>query len=173
MSLLSPLKERKKVYLIVLLSLIASTALGSAWSIGEAEAEETVRQFKSMLPERISPLFIFSNNFRASLLMLIPFIGLPLGYYITFSTGRVLAAFGFERHISGLLLFGFTAIMPFFWLEFLAYGLTSTECVYLTLGLLKRRVKEELKPLLLTIGISFVLLFAGAWVEFIMVEYLT
>lgn len=163
--------KRKKVYLLVLLSLIASTTIGSAWVMRAEEAEETVKQFRSMLPERPSPLLIFENNFRASLLMLVPFLGLPLAYYITFSTGRVLAAVGSEQHVSGIILLVTTAIMPFFWLEFLAYALASTECLYLTVGILKRRLRSEVKPLIFTFSSSFGLLLAGAFVEFIMIEW--
>jgi len=102
--------------------------------------------------------------------MLIPGLGLILGPYVLYNTGLVFSASGLVNNVSGVTLFLATTILPFFWLEFIAYAASITQNLYLIWAIKSKILRYELRNLAYTIiGIAAPLLL-GAWIEMIFIS---
>ena len=101
--------------------------------------------------------------------MLTPVLGFVFGLLVIFQTGMVFGAAGASVGFSGILLYGLTALTPFFWLEFIAYAASMTESIYIIRGLIERKFKIELTRVLAIIIINFVLLGLGALIEMLFI----
>ncbi|MEM3510941.1 MAG: stage II sporulation protein M, partial [Nitrososphaerales archaeon] len=108
---------------------------------------------------------IFTNNLRVALLMLIPGLGLILAPYVLYNTGLVFAATGVVNGVPGLMLLLATAILPFFWLEFVAYATSTTQNLYLIWAIKSKTLRYELRNLGYSLLIIVLLLLLGAWIE--------
>ena len=162
--------SRRRTFLIVVLILIGFTALGSATTVERSEAERILEDVKKIVPANPNAIDIFSNNIRIALLMLIPGLGLILGPYVLYNTGLVFSASGLVNNVSGVTLFLATTILPFFWLEFIAYAASITQNLYLIWAIKSKILRYELRNLAYTIiGIAAPLLL-GAWIEMIFIS---
>lgn len=156
---------RRRVFLLVLFTLISCAALGSATVVRKEEAYTILENVEKNIPYHPTTIDIFINNVRVALLMLIPGLGLILAPYVLYNTGLVFAATGVVNDISGLVLLLATAILPFFWLEFVAYAASITQNLYLIWAIKSRALRCELKYVGYTLVIIVVLLLLGAWIE--------
>ena len=163
-------KSWLKVFVIVLLSLLGVAFIGSAVPLDKTQAEQMLDEARKVLPQKPSIDAIFLNNFRASLLMTIPGIGVVLAGIILYNTGVVFGATGVTTNIYGPLLMLVVAITPFFWFEFLAYAASVTQCLYLTQGILKKNFKREIKRTVFVIALIALFLLLGAAVEFLFIQ---
>lgn len=134
------------------------------------QAEELLDQAKKALPEKVSTETIFLNNFRASLLMVIPGLGVVLAGIIIYNTGVVFGATGVIHNIPGPLLLIAVALTPFFWLEFLAYSAGVTESLYLIRSIIKKHVRGELRRAGFVVLITAIFLLLGAVIEVIFIQ---
>jgi len=144
--------------------------MGSAVPLERDEAKQMLEEARKILPQKPSTDAIFLNNFRASLLMTIPGIGIVLAGIILYNTGVVFAATGVTTNIYGPLLMLVVAITPFFWFEFLAYAAGVTQSLLLMKGILKKNIKQEIKRTAYVIAIIAIFLVLGAAVEVIFIE---
>ncbi|MFN3621888.1 MAG: stage II sporulation protein M, partial [Nitrososphaerales archaeon] len=108
---------------------------------------------------------IFINNLRVALLMLIPGLGLILASYVLYNTGLVFAATGVVNGVPGLMLLLTTSVLPFFWLEFVAYATSTTQNIYLIWAIKSKTLRYELRNLIYSLLIIVILLLLGAWIE--------
>ncbi|HEY4673428.1 MAG TPA: stage II sporulation protein M [Nitrososphaerales archaeon] len=159
-----------KVFVIVLVSLLGVAFIGSATPMDKSQAEQMLEEAKKVLPQKPSTDAIFLNNFRASLLMTIPGIGIVLAGIILYNTGAVFGATGVIINIYGPLLMLVVAITPFFWFEFLAYAAGVTQSLYLTQGILKKNFKREIKRTVFVIALIALFLLLGAAVEVLFIQ---
>lgn len=161
-----------KVCVIVLVSLLGVAFIGSAIPMDKTQAEQMLEEAKKVLPQKPSTEAIFLNNFRASLLMTIPGIGIVLAGIILYNTGLVFGAAGITINppIYGPLLMLVVAITPFFWFEFLAYAAGVTQSLYLAQGILKKNIKREIKRTVFVIALIGLLLLLGAAVEVLFIQ---
>ena len=162
--------SRHYTFLIVLLTLIGFTALGSATTLERREAERIVEDVKKIVPATPNTIDIFSNNIKIALLMLIPGFGLILAPYVLYNTGLVFSASGVLNNVSGITLFLTTTLLPFFWLEFAAYAASITQNLYLLWAIKSKILRYELRNLAYTIIAVAALLLLGAWVEALIIS---
>ena len=156
--------------MIILVALIGIALISSSIPMDKKEAEELLAQAKKALPDKISTEAIFLNNFRATLLMVIPGIGAVLAGVIIYNTGVVFGATGVTHNIPGPLLIIAVALTPFFWLEFLAYSAGVTESLYLLRGIIKKSFRGELRRAGFTVLIAAIFLLLGAAIEIVFIQ---
>jgi len=159
-----------KVFAIVLVGLLTVSFIGSAIPMDKIQAQQLLEEAKKALPQTISTDAIFLNNFRASILMTIPGIGIVLAGIILYNTGVVFGAIGVTTNIYGPLLMLVVAITPFFWFEFFAYAAGVTQSICLTHGILKKKIRREIKRTAFVIGLIALFLLLGAAVEVLFIN---
>ena len=175
--------RRKRVYSIIAVFVLAIfvTILGLLIPPSPQEAQLVYNQLNQTLSQgrahnTLVP-DIFLNNFMISLIMFVPIAGFGLGMFILFTSGQAFraifdiqaasgAANASSANISPATAAGLLALVFIvFLVEFVSYSIAMTESIWLFRRLLQRRWRDELKPLLILIGIVALLLIIGAIVE--------
>ena len=156
-------------FIFVLIFTVLIGLIGSAFPLNGEQISEILEEANELIPDDIDVRKIFFNNYRISLIMLLPVLGFVFGLLVIFQTGMVFGAVGTSIGFSGILLYGLTALTPFFWLEFIAYAASMTESIYIIRGLIERKFKIELTRVLAIIIINFVLLGLGALIEILFI----
>ncbi|MEM4495325.1 MAG: stage II sporulation protein M [Candidatus Caldarchaeum sp.] len=152
----------------LLIGLFAAAAL---IPISLADAENLVNQFEQILPNVVeNPAFIFLNNFAASLLMMIPVLGLALAGLIVYNTGAVIGAFSAVSNIPVPLLLLIPFITVYGFIEMLAYGFAVSESFFLTTSAIRKQLRKEIRSLPYTVAVVVLLLLAGAVIEWILIR---
>ena len=149
--------------------------LGSTSNLTTADASLIVNQVQNQFEQFKSAvqlaLRIAENNVEICLIFFIPVFGTFFMATVGYNTGIVFSASAIISHsATSLQLLGFTALLPFFWLEVIAYSLAASEGILFLFGVLTRRFKEESKNLLKTILVCVALLVVGAIVESILIQ---
>ena len=131
------LKPINRILFAILATIILFIILGvgSSMPLSGEEARQFMKQFEN-LTENLSTFRIFMNNFMIALLSFIPFIGVGITGYVIFQTGK-----------------------------FLGYGVAASEGIIFSYSLIRRRFRSEVKWLLISVGISAILLLAAAALE--------
>jgi hypothetical protein len=161
-------RQWKWLFLMNLLFVIIIIAIGSSSSLNTSEGEEILESFESNLPD-IATTPIFINNFLIAVIMFIPFLGPLMGTIILHTTGVVIAATAMSVNLSGVWLLLGLLIFPFAWLEFISYSIAITQSIFLVIGLLRSRFKNELFRTAFLILTVFVMLFIAAFIEAILI----
>jgi len=120
------------------------------------------------LPKAQQVSFIFGNNLMICLAGFVPIVGPIFECYVLYSTGVVLSAYvAYDESVqmSPLLLFLLLFILPFTWLEFLAYSTAIAESFWLTWRIIQRKGKREIKNACILISICAVMLLVAAIIE--------
>ena len=164
--------RRLKVFAMVLLFLLLVFMVGAFSPMERTEAQRRMEEAQKILPREPNIQAIFSNNLRVALLMLIPVLGLILGSYSLYNTGLYFSATSVSMGVSSGLLLLAVILQPFFWLEFVAYALSMTQNLYLTGALVHRRIRGEVKPLILVVALLAAILLVGAAVEVLIINLL-
>ena len=94
----------------------------------QSEIKETIDDLLSKTP---TVNFIFFNNARIALLMMLPIVGIIIAISSIYITGVAFSFIGNEVNISGTELYILTAMTPFFWLEVLSYAASFMYAFYL------------------------------------------
>jgi len=170
-----PWKNRFLSFLGILLLTMAVTFVGALSKVDSSEAQVMVENFKEIenMLQIAGVQLIFGNNMMYCLVMFIPFLGPITGFYVLFSTGRVLAALGYVLEADPTFLFLNTLIYPHAWLEYVSYSLAISESIWLSFHLLKFRLKglrAEMMNAAKLISICTVLLLAGAIIEMALIK---
>jgi len=162
--------KRKRLYSIglVFVVTILVMALGSSTTLSQAQADFISGNVNRTLNEQLANgnliPFIFVNNFQIALLMFFPLAGAALRLLTLFNTGIVLSALAMVNSYPAYVAFLGLMATPVFWLEFAAYSIAMAESIWLFRQLLHRRW-EELKLVVMSIGICALVLAIGAVVE--------
>jgi len=167
---LSPLYKRIFVIAVFFIISVVVTIAGTLIPLSAAEAEEineSMNQTRNTLNNMQllnQVTFIFGNNFFICLLAFIPIAGIFLELYVLFNTGIAIAGLSYGiAHPS--LVFLNLLVLPFGWLEFLAYSIGISEGVWLFWRIIKHRGRRELVYASMFITICAVLLLAAAFIE--------
>ena len=162
----------KLKYFLSLITLILIGLFGASTSINIEEQLEIKETIDSLLGETPNVNFIFFNNIRIALLIMLPVIGMIIAIMSIYVTGVAFSVIGNEVNISGSELYILTAMMPFFWLEFLSYAASFMYAFYISKSIIKRNMKihEIIKPTILVIISIIILLYIGAIVEMYFIE---
>ncbi|RLG00379.1 MAG: hypothetical protein DRN47_01635, partial [Candidatus Wolframiiraptor sp.] len=100
---------RLKFAAIITVLLFAILAIGSAFPLGDEEAEELAKRLEEMSGENLE-LQIFLNNFLITMIGYIPFIGPCIMGYVIFHTGRYLGWISAQTGIPAILSIFFTVV---------------------------------------------------------------
>jgi hypothetical protein len=145
---------------------------GAFTPLSKQEAEERMRTLQEITGSINSPLQIFANNLLISLLMLVPFVGPPSAAYVIYNTGLFFSALSITTNVPPIV----TVIAPLFTvygaLEFIAYGFFFHHGLRFSYTVLKRRLKEELRPALFMVVIGTIVLLSAAFLEYLLIESL-
>ncbi|MEM1666497.1 MAG: hypothetical protein QXW12_04050 [Nitrososphaerota archaeon] len=163
------IKRRTILVAITTIALMIILLLGSFATLTREESEEVIQQVNELLRD-IDVWKIFFNNFQIALLMFIPAVGTFIGGYIIYSTGIVFAAYSLQSSIPSIYLVGFAILSPYGILEFLGYGLATSEGLLIIYAAFKKRLRSEVKALPLIILAVAGLLLTAAALEMLMVE---
>ena len=163
----------KSRFLLVLavffLSLIVTSA-GALSGIDESQAHLVAENFEKMedVLHEFGVQMIFGNNMMYCLLMFVPFVGPIGGFYVLYSTGKVLAALSYVLGADPLVMFLSLLIYPHAWLEYISYSIATSEGILLSFCIWKyklRGLKAEAINVAKYISICAVLLLLGAAIE--------
>jgi hypothetical protein len=110
----------------------------------------------------VTPFTIVQNNLSISALFLIPVVGIGLLIIVSYNTGLALAALATIEEVPTLTLFLALSFNPVTWIEAIAYNLTASQGVMCFLGLVLKRLREELGNLLKVVLVVSLLLVFGA-----------
>jgi len=163
-------KSRLLTFLFALFLCVAVTSAGALSKIDNSEAQIIIEDFEKIekMLQTAGVQLIFGNNMMYCLVMFIPFVGPISGFYVLYSTGKVLAALSSILGTDPMLLFLSLLIYPHAWLEYASYSLAVSESMLLSFYALKYRfkgIRAEAINVAKYISICAVLLLAGALVE--------
>jgi len=169
-------RSRLPLVLAILFLCILATSAGALSKVDGPKAQIIVEDFKEMEKaiQTVGIQLIFGNNMMYCLIMFIPFVGPISGFYVLYSTGKMLAAMGYVLGINPILLFLNLLFYPHAWLEYISYSLAISEGVWLSFHLLKHRsrgLKTEIINATRYIALCAILLLAGALIEMALINY--
>jgi len=171
---ISGLKRSLLFFAVLLLCLIVTSA-GALSNVNVTEAKTIVKDFNEMeeIIKKVGVRLIFGNNLMYCLVMFIPFIGPISGFYVLYSTGKVLAAISQTVGANPLILLMSIMIFPHAWLEYISYSLAITEGILLSIYILKYRfrgVRAEAMNVAKYIAVCSILLLIGAAIEMMLIS---
>jgi len=164
-------KIRIITFFILLGLFSAAFQIGSISDVSQEEADALMSDFKGLI-SGIEASGIFINNASAALPMFIPGVGVAWGLYTAWSTGVAFTAIisgipGMENIPPLAILY----VSPFGAMELVAYSIGLSRSCHLTYSLIKRsKLKSQIKPTLIEIGIVIGLLLAAGFLEEYMVK---
>ncbi|PUA34094.1 MAG: hypothetical protein B9J98_01560 [Candidatus Terraquivivens tikiterensis] len=164
-----PIKKRLMLVAATTLGLILVLLFGSLTTLSPGESEEIIRQVSELFRD-INAWKIFFNNFQIALLMFIPALGMLFGGYAIYSTGLVFAAYSVQSNIPSTYLVGVAVLSPYGILEFLGYGLATSEGVLIIYSAIKRKLRSEVKALPFIVLAVAGLLMVAAALEMLTIE---
>jgi len=112
---------------------------------------------------------IFGNNFLISLITFVPFAGPVFSLYVMYSTGVVIAADSLAHNASPPWIFLNLIVLPFAWMEFLAYSIAFAGSAWLAWRITQARARAELSKTCTFISVCAVILVAAAVIEVYMI----
>jgi len=145
---------------------------GAASTISEPEAQNLKDMFGKKV-QGIDAIGIFANNFKIAAAMFIPAFGIFLGVVSAYSTGLVFKALAQTTPELANLPPLIILATPFGMLEIISYGIAMSQSAMLVNALVRRRdLRPMVMPTIVELGIVAALLFAGAFIEFYMIQEL-
>ena len=164
---------RMVLAVILTFALFVLLALSSLTPMNREEAESLSKEAEEFVRGKSGAMDIFLNNMLITLLAFIPFIGIPIMGYVIFQTGRVIGAISIESGVPSLLLILFIIISVFGAIEFLAYGTAIAENILFSYSIVKKTYRMEFRWLLISLGVSALLLLFAAFIESLLIQYFT
>ena len=162
------IKQRLLSLTIGAIVFIGAFTIGAYTDIDKKEKE--IRQQFDKQTKDINQFEIFINNFRISLLMFAPAVGIGIGVLTGFHTGLtfkvILESSRLLNNVSSLA----TLATPYGILEVIAYALAISRSGILIYQIAKSQWREYIIPTVIEIAIVTVILFIGAIVEWYIIE---
>lgn len=148
----------------------AAFSAGAAVQMTPDEAKEVRDQFSEQIAD-IDQNGIFINNIRIALAMFVPGFGVGLGAFSGYVTGNVFSAIAENEPALVGIPPQIILLTPFGIMEVFAYGLAMSRSGLLVYQFAKKKPwREYAMPTLIELGIAAAVLFAGALVEWWMIE---
>jgi len=160
------IKRLMAIFLALLLAFLTTLA-GVVTPMTREEAVETKKEFErhTAVPDEVLFQLIFGNNFYLCFLMFIPILGPIFGFYVLYNTGRMIGAMAIAEQLSPSMVLVGLFILPFAWLEYIAYSIAISQSFWLTLSLVRRKFKIELVKTCLFITLCALILIVAALIE--------
>ena len=150
----------------------AAYSAGAAVQMTPGEAREVREQFSDQIAD-IDQNGIFLNNIRIAFGMFVPGFGVALGTFSGYATGNVFAAIAEDEPALANVPPQIIFLTPFGVMEVFAYGLAMSRSGLLVYQFAKKKNwREYAMPTLMELGIAAAVLFAGAVVEWWMIQEL-
>ena len=145
--------------------------LGSMSTVSEEESALFMEEFEKLVLD-IDGFGIFVHNTTIALPMFIPGFGIFWGLFSSWSTGYAFAAIVTSMpEISNISPLSILFLSPFGLMEIFSYSLAISRSFILIKAIItKTNLFQFIKPTIIEIGIVVVLLLAGGYVEFYMIE---
>ncbi len=164
-------KNRIILFFIFLAVFTIIFQLGSMSTVSQEEADVFMVEFEKLVLD-IDAFGIFVHNTTIALPMFIPGFGIFWGLFSSWSTGYAFAAIATSvpeiANISPLTILFLT---PFGLMEISAYSLGISRSFILIKAIFtKTNLFQFIKPTIIEISIVIVLLLAGGYIEFYMIE---
>jgi hypothetical protein len=172
--------KRRLLYLAFgAVTFIGTYYAGASTHMSDEDAEELRRQFSEQI-EGIDGSGIFLNNFVISLFMFVPAIGIGFGAFSGFATGMVFTALASQSPLVSSISPLIILITPFGIMEVFVYGLAMSRSGMLIHRVIKDKpwragnrrpfLEGSLVPTFIELGIAAAVLFAGAVIEWQLIE---
>ena len=145
--------------------------IGSMSSVSEEEAIAFMSEFKDLVLD-IDAFGIFVHNTTIALPMFIPGFGVAWGLFAAWSTGFAFAAISSTiPEIGEIPPLSILFLSPFGLMEIFAYSLGISRSFILIRAVSQKiNLRQFIKPTVIEIGIVVILLLAGGYLEFYMIE---
>ncbi|MEM1580109.1 MAG: hypothetical protein QXE61_01210 [Nitrososphaerota archaeon] len=157
---------------IITIILFILLYFSSTIPISEEEAKILMEEAKKILSEKYGVLDIFIHNFMIALLMFLPIIGIIIGGYAIYTTGKLIGVLANTYGIPSSILIISTIITLYGLIEFLAYGIAFSENIFLTKSIISRRLKREGKLTIISIALTALLLLIAATIEYALIIFI-
>jgi len=164
-------KIRIIIFFIFLIIFTASYQIGSMSTVSYEEAKIFMSEFEELILD-IDAFGIFVHNVTIALPMFIPGFGVVWGLFSAWSTGFAFAAITTTVPIlEDVPPLAILFLSPFGLMELTAYSLGISRSFILIRAISKKvNLTSFIKPTAIEIGIVVVLLLAGGYLEFYMLE---
>jgi hypothetical protein len=145
--------------------------LGSMSTVSQEEADLFMVEFEKLVLD-IDAFGIFVHNTTIALPMFIPGFGIFWGLFSSWSTGYAFAAIATSiPEVANISPLTILFLSPFGLMEISAYSLGISRSFILIKAIItKTNLLQFIKPTIIEIGIVIVLLLAGGYIEFYMIE---
>ena len=156
----------------IFLGIFAATyQIGSMSSVSEEEASAFMAEFEELVLD-IDAFGIFVHNTTIALPMFIPGFGVVWGLFSAWSTGFAFASIATTLPmLADIPPLSILFLSPFGLMELTAYSLGISRSFILIRAISKKiDLITFVKPTIIEIGIVVVLLLAGGYLEFYMIE---
>ncbi|MFQ5969490.1 MAG: stage II sporulation protein M [Nitrososphaerales archaeon] len=166
-------KKRRLSFVAIAAAVFAAVySLGAAATLSDEEAREIKESFGEQV-RGIDAIGIFLNNFRIAAAMFIPAFGVFVGLFSAYSTGVVFKALAQTTpqiaNVPPLVILA----TPFGLMEVFSYGVAMSQSALLINAIIRKKsIKPLIIPTIILIGIVAAVLFAGAFIEFYLIEAL-
>jgi len=164
-------KIRIILFFVFLGLFTAAFQFGSISTVSEEEANAFMKEFKELVLD-IDAFGIFTHNLTIALPMFIPGFGIAWGLFSAWSTGFAFAAIVTTAPIlADVPPLAILFLSPFGLMELVAYSLGISRSFILIRAISKKiNLVPFIKPTVIEIGIVIILLLAGGYLEFYMIE---
>lgn len=164
-------KIRIITFFIFLVIFAAAYQIGSMSSVSEEEANAFMSEFEELILD-IDAFGIFVHNTTIALPMFIPGFGVAWGLFSAWSTGFAFASIVMiTPQLEEIPPLSILFLSPFGLMELVAYSLGISRSFILIRAISKKiNLIPFIKPTIIEIGIVIVLLLAGGYLEFYMIE---
>ena len=164
-------KERVIIFFIFMGIFAGVFQAGSLSNVSQTESEMFMKEFEKLVLD-IDAFGIFTHNTTIALPMFIPGFGMVWGLFSSWSTGFAFAAITVANPIiENIPPLSILFLSPFGLMEITAYSIgISRSFLIMTAILKKTNLIPQLKPTSIEIGIVIVLLLAGGYLEYYMIE---
>ena len=164
-------KIRVIIFFIFLAIFAATYQVGSMSSVSEEEADAFMSEFEELVLD-IDAFGIFAHNTTIALPMFIPGFGVAWGLFSAWSTGFAFASITTSAPIlADIPPLSILFLSPFGLMELTAYSLGISRSFILIRAISKKiDLTPFVKPTIMEIGVVVLLLLAGGYLEFYMIE---
>jgi len=162
--------QRRGVWIIgFFAAFVIFMSLAALIPVDPTIAKTTTNQLQDQLKYTATVDLIFGHNFFLTLIMFLPFIGPIFGIFSSFSTGLVVADIASARSLSPGFLVASLFTAPHTYLELFAYALAMSQSVFLSLALVRGRLKQELVRTCVIMAICALVLVLAAFFEVLLI----
>ncbi len=150
---------------------MASFSIGAEIQVPQQDAKSFLKEFQQAV-NGIDALGIFKHNASIGLPMFVPGFGIPWGLFASTSTGLAFSALVTTTPILAKIPpIAILLASPFGVMELAAYSIGMSRSFVLVWVIIKKGpIRQEVRPTIIEIGTAVVLLLAGAFIEFAMIN---